>query len=343
MKVSPSSQSLFLVSSQVQQQRQQPSYQLANSTNYASHYGYSSQAGQQQHLYQQLNGPTQHIYDSTGDLHRMNMMQLITQHQTGQQQAFDGLNRSLSSLQQQQQHARQLNHLQDLHARQPMTMKSMVLSPGFKSNNSNQDDANEAGQLLTLDAQAALKQQQQFLCHQQQQQQQGEADGPLVAFSSNSQPPTTFGPSNSSMALQQQQQQLHLSSAAQQQQQQHQHHTERQLFNQQQQHFYQDSGNSNAINCVGALDATSGQSDPAPNHQQHQYYALHDNMANRQQPQSNYTEALKAAMMQQQRQDELDRLGAMEPQPHFRRSISKQQQQRHHQANIYDVAQYNLD
>lgn len=158
VKVSPSSQSLFLVAQASQQQRQQRAHYnhpLAATPSYlyggpATAY---SPATSSQHLYQQLGaaGSNQHFYESAMALneqqHRLNVAQLI------QQQQNMTLNRLLSR--------QQYN-----------------LEPDF----------GQEPKLAAMEG-AGQQQQPQFVCGKAGR--AGEADGPLVAFGN---PPTTFGP-----------------------------------------------------------------------------------------------------------------------------------------------------
>lgn len=348
VKVSPSSQSLFIVSQQQQQpQPQHPSY----------HYGpsYSSNSHQvSQHLYQQLSNQ-QHIYDSTSAInlagseqhHRFNMLLQHQQqqqrhlHQMHQQNAFT-LNRS----QQQRQFAQQ----QQLEQRQLMTLKPTSLIQPSHSDN---------GQLLILDANQALKQQ-----HQQQGfnvcqgnktasylDRSGEAEGPLVAFTSSSassgaasssstssannnnstQVPVTFGPNSAASAQRHRQFQ-----ASQQQEHQmlnYQLSSEHQLFSGHQQLQDQSLATITAsptINCISSAssngDADTGEHQAAATRHsvaairtsaadanQHQYCSINNPVGGK-----NYTDALKAALLEQQLQQQNESSLLSQHQPHFR-------------------------
>lgn len=259
VKVSPSNQSLFLVSQQARQ--------------YGANYAAGQYQPYQQHLYQQLAGNNQHIYDSAGNVNSSSpeqMMQLMQRQQQQQQQLGGNFNRSMSSLHHIQQQQQPQQH------RQPMTLKP--------SGNC---------QLLVLSAQDALKQQ-QIACAQQVRHLQlpGEGEGPLVALSSVSsqasssssvqsashQQPATFGPNHAPA-----------------------HQSERPLSNQ--------CEPSGARHCAAAAAGPTGP----------QYCG------------SNYNDALKAAMVQQQQQGDLS---------HFRRQNSKQARnlQRNNQPAMIDHA-----
>lgn len=343
IKVSPSSQSLFIVSSQQQQQQshqaQHPSY----------HYGPSYSSGSHQvsqHLYQQLSSQQQqqqHIYDSTSAInlvgneqhHRFNMLLQQQQqqqpqrhlHQLHQQDAFT-LNRSLQ--QQQRQFAQQ-----QLEQRQLMTLKPTSM---IQADNS---------QLLILDANQALKQQQQqngLNCQSNKTtylDRSGEAEGPLVAFTSSSasnssssnasttnnnnnhhQMPATFGPNSATHHHQQHQFQQEQHNNFQMMS------SEHQLFSHQQDQSAAAVASvaSRTINCISGSGASNEQQQQPTRHStlatrtsaadanQHQYCSINNPVGGN--TSKNYTDALKAALLEQQHQHESSL--ALSQQPHFR-------------------------
>lgn len=305
LNISPSNNSLFLIS-------QQANRQFLNQTNSNYGAGLYNQSAYQQHLYQQLTS-NQHIYDSATALNGAgspeHMMQLV-QRQQHQQQLNNNFNRSVGSLhhihhQQQQQQVDSF--------RQPMTLKPMQFRQSPNDGQVNCHQANEANcQLLQLDAQSALKQ--QLACQQQVRSQHlsqplpGEADGPLVALSSLSsqnsassasqqsgqllQQPATFGPNTSKLGGQ------HSSSAGAT--------SEHQLFNQQ--HRQQES-----INCINEQQPAGNCITSGANFQNANQYC--------------YTDALKTAMLQQQQQHGEQQLH------HFRRQNSNKRPQSNFQVN----------
>lgn len=303
LKVSPSSQSLFVISQAVQQQQQQQQQ--------AQFYHYGPTYGQQQgyHLYQQLTG--NNIYDSAGALNQDQPAQMHQMHQLDMAQApvhSFTLNRAPS----QQALVRAL----------PMTMKA---------------------------------QQSMIIMRQQQHQHSGEADGPLVALesaqSSNSSQLATIGPVSHLSSLVATNQQLGYPPS--------QLSTAHQLFRQQQQARIDDTS---AILGAATRRHCSTSGADANQHPSQAAYAINSSRS--------YTDALKAAMMQQHqlaRPSSPSALHCMSSSAHFRRSNSKlaSHQLRDHQApsmmdrpssradlsgafdssanreqNIYDVANY---
>ena len=339
MKLSPSSQSLFVIA---RQRQQHLPARHAHPGCYAAY-----QPQQQQHLYQQL-AASQHIYDSTSNLsgeQQLSALQLIQQQQRGvpfqqmnhpffhqQEQAFT-LNRSLGS---------QL-HLQNQLAE--LQRPAMTLKP-------------QSGAMF-----AASQQQQLFLCpnpanHQDKQRGPGEADGPLVALSSassNSSTTTTtasqrpdqqavatepasatFGPIHS-----------HSVSGPQQHQQQQHHNQQRHIFKQAIEHrpFRQDLGQPAAGLCASGALTSGGPLEPGG-----QLYGQQRSGQQMIASSKNYSDALRAAMMQEAAAVAQQAPGC---QQHFRRSNSKQHRHRpmidgdlasakeaEAGGNIYDVANY---
>lgn len=213
-KISPNSQSLFLISQQQQQQQsqlrhyeeqlQQQQQALQQHPNY--------QYGQQQppHLYQQISSPQQHIYDSTSALNNLDLQdqnvrfnQMMQQQQQQQQnwhlkqQQQNPFNRSMTSLHHNHHHHYQHHHNQGhndhfvhqdshlpapplpppvAHQRQPMTLRPMSNQHHMHHLNHSQTQ-----DMLSLDASGALKQHQMIF---RQQAASEQTDGPLVAFSS---------------------------------------------------------------------------------------------------------------------------------------------------------------
>lgn len=386
VKVSPSSQSLFLISSSRHHQHRQPGPCADPQPGY--HYGpaYSSGAslagqqqagGGQQHVYQQL-VVSQHIYDSASNLNEQQplaAMQLMhQQHHHHQQRHYQlqmghqphqslTLTRSLGP----QLHAS--------HARQPATLAHHQDKPGAGQllicPSSSADPHGPGAPDLGAGAGKAHPASQQQQQQQHSQQLPGEADGPLVAFScqqqqagepaGSSQPPATFGPIHSTSVVTQSAAsigQQHSNTFKQQP-------TGHRLFRdgqpgaqgqQQQQHL----AGSQTINCISGRLVTSG-----ADANQHQYYPIKqpqpaarlaaDGQAGPKQ--QNYTDALRAALVQE--------AAVGQHQQHFRRANSKQQRHRsavidgqplmvrraapdagpdsdQEPSNIYDVANYAL-
>jgi len=351
VKVSPSSQSLFLISPAGGQQQQQyaPNFHCAGGPSYSSS---SSQAMQAQHLYQQLTGQ-QHIYDSATAINEQqngasNLFQVMQQqqrplqmhHQFGPQHNFT-LNRSLSSLH--HLHHQQHHQAHNLDQRQLMTLKPQVESE--RHSHCGQQD--QAGQFLVLDANNAIRQQQQqqqSLCHQAKagrQAQSGEADGPLVAFSSRptsgSQAQATFGPNQTTsrlVASASQAQQPQLSSGK---------------------RGEEARASSAAANCISGGPARSlgGVAASGADANQHQYHSIgagdaggacgaKESAAAGRQSQPNYADALRAAMIQQQQQQRENESPVVAAH-HFRRAGSKQGHsfglQRHQPGGLIDRQQ----
>lgn len=405
LKVSPSSQSLFLISQAAQQQQHQQQQQQQHQhrqfnqqpANY--HYGptYSSGSSQAaQHLYQQLannNGSSAaHIYDSASTLNehnqqqqqqRFNMMQMMQQQQQQLNHQYNSYTLNRPPVTSSSSHHQQLagsGQFQSNHqARGQQTATAATLKPMSNNQVGANNNANlfrhspqqelqvergqpeeATGQLLTLDASAALK------LHWS-----GEAEGPLVAFGGctsqsnvgnqlTASSMATFGPNQTAArSISQQQQQLQEDPARQQRHLQ-QHLTEHQLFNaglgQRHLHGHHSSrpaspmANNTADHSRAQICSNGG----------HQYCA--PNQA------SNYTDALRAAMIQQQ--NELTANASANADHHIRRPNVNPKQQRHLtaamlmangddqrlqvngtqcnqfdkvQANIYDVANYALN
>lgn len=331
IKVSPSSQSLFLISSSRPQTARHAHYGGAAGYHYGANSGAAAAEASQQHLYQQL-AASQHIYDSANnlnvDLQQLNAMHLAGgannnnnrayqmqqyEQQQQQQQAAYTLNRSLGS----QLHLSAMQqqfgaHPGDLNAQH----RHLTLGPKFVHTNSNGNgNTNPNGNLNHF-------------------QQSGEADGPLVALAGGQQmmmaskPAATFGPHSmmgpaSHLAAHRPQQVV----------------TEHQLFNmnagQQQQQQQQMSSSSSSFH-VASQSASS--LDPS------QYFNANGQPLRAAQAATNFRRANSKQHRQQQQPPMIDKIQFKlnANQTMLDDSMAKHQTNPNNNNNIYDVANYNL-